>query len=144
MALSMELRERIAFAHENGLGTYADIATFVGCGEATVSRVLRRKRETGSVAPKHREEQTKPKIDSRGLEMLKRWLEEQSDATLDELKRRYNACESTENVSRATIGRAVRDRLGMTRKKRPIEQHKETGRTSSRNGVSFWNWCVSS
>jgi transposase len=138
------LRERIAFAHENGLGTYEEIAEFLGCGEATVSRVLRRKRETGSLAPKHRVEQTKPKIDSRGIEMLRRWLERKSDATLEELMRRYNACGSTKNVSRATIGRTVRDRLGLTRKKRRIAPHKETGRTSSRNGKSTWIWCASS
>lgn len=130
MTLSMEIRERIVGAHEQGLGTYKHIAKVLGCGVASVSRVLRRNRETGSPAPLPHAGGGDPKINTRGLTILKRWLEKRPDMTLEELTKRYNACASTRNVSRATIGRAVRDRLGLVRKKRPIARHKGTAKMS--------------
>lgn len=134
MALSTEMRERIAHSHEAGLGTYEKIAGILGCGVATVSRVLRRKRETGSVAAKPHAGGIDPKVDARGLRLLQRWLAKKPDLTLEELTRRYNACKSTVNVSRATVGRAVYDRLGLTRKKRRIVRRKGTEKMSARNG----------
>jgi transposase len=131
MTLSMEIRERIVTAHDKGLGTYKHIASVLGFGVASVSRILRRRRETGSPAPLPHAGGASPKIDARGLAMLKRWLEKSPDLTLEELTQRYNACKSTQEVSRATIGRAVNDRLGLIRKKRPIVRRKGTGRMSS-------------
>ena len=130
MAISLEIRERIAHSHEHKLGTYAEIAEILGCGVATVSRVLRRKRETGSVAAKRHAGGMKPKIDSPGLKLLDRWLKKKPDFTLAELTQKYNACSSTKDVSRATVGRAVFDRLGLRRKKRLIGRRKGTGKTS--------------
>jgi transposase len=132
MTLSLVLRERIADAHSKKLGTYEIISEFIGCGVATVSRVLRRKRETGSVNSKPPAGGIDAKIDEQGLKMIMRWLEKHSDMTLEELTRRYNSCSSTNHVSRATMGRAVRDRLGLSRKKKPIGQRKEIGRMSSK------------
>ena len=131
MTLSMEIRERIVAAQQNGLGTYKHIASVLGCGVASVSRVLRRERETGSAAPLPHNGGPAPKIDAKGLRLLNRWLGKQPDMTLEELTRRYNSCLSTKSVSTATMGRAVRDRLKLTRKKRPIERRKGTARTCS-------------
>ena len=130
MAISMELRERIVHVHDNGFATYRMISELFGCGQATVSRILRRNRENGSVEPSPHGGGAERKIDSRGIKLLKRWLKRAPDMTLEELTLRYNGCKSTRKVSRATIGRAVRDRLGLVRKKRPIVQPKGTGKTS--------------
>ncbi|MBW2734075.1 MAG: helix-turn-helix domain-containing protein, partial [Deltaproteobacteria bacterium] len=47
---SIELRRRIVKAYRSGLsGTYTETATLFGVGRATVSRLLRRNRETGDV-----------------------------------------------------------------------------------------------
>lgn len=138
MTLSMEIRERIVAAHQRGLGSYKHIAEVLGCGVASVSRVLRRNRETGSPAPLPHAGGGDPKIDVKGLAMLKRWVEKKPDMTLEELKGRHNACRSTQNVSRATIGRAVRDRLGLVRKKRRIVRPKETARMSRQNARVSW------
>jgi len=131
MTLSMEIRERIVIAQQNGLGTYKHIASVLGCGVASVSRILRRARETGSPAPLPHNGGPQPTIDTKGLRLLNQWLEKQPDMTLKDLTRRYNSCLSTKSVSTATIGRAVRDRLKLTRKKRPIGRRRETARTYS-------------
>ena len=129
MVLSMEIRERIVAAQKDGLGTYKHIADVLGCGVASVSRVLRRERETGSPEPLPHNGGPPPKIDGKGLRLIKEWLDKQPDITLEELTRRYNSYLSTENVSPATMGRAVRDRLNLTRKKRPTGPRREIART---------------
>ena len=51
--ISLDLRRRIVDAYRNGLTeTYEATAEMFGVGMATVSRLLRRKRETGDVLPK--------------------------------------------------------------------------------------------
>ena len=48
--IGLELRKRIVEAYGSGRsGTYEETATLFGVGRATVSRLLRRKRETGDV-----------------------------------------------------------------------------------------------
>jgi len=53
--LSTDLRSKVVEAYEKGLsGTYKQTAKMFGIGEASVSRWLRRKRETGNVQAKIR------------------------------------------------------------------------------------------
>lgn len=50
--IGLELRKRIVEAYDSGLsGTYEETAELFGVGRATVSRLLRRHRETGDVQP---------------------------------------------------------------------------------------------
>lgn len=55
MDTSLDLRRRVVAAYRSGMtATYAATAAVFGIGEATVSRILRRYRETGDVAFKPR------------------------------------------------------------------------------------------
>jgi transposase len=49
--ISRQVREAIVRAFHDRKLSYAEIAKLLAVGEATVSRVLRRHRETGAVAP---------------------------------------------------------------------------------------------
>ena len=52
MALSLDLRRRIIDAYDNGEGTQARLARRFKVGKATVERLVRLRRETGSVEPR--------------------------------------------------------------------------------------------
>lgn len=49
--IPVELRERVVEAHENGEGSFAELAVRFKVGVASVNRWVSRKRRTGSVEP---------------------------------------------------------------------------------------------
>src|SRR6185503_21300341 len=76
--LSIDLRRRIVEAYQaKQSGTYIETAKVFGVGEATVSRLLRRQRETGDVLDKPRGGNNPRRVD---LGWLQRHLEEHPDA----------------------------------------------------------------
>lgn len=76
----IELRRRIVKAYRAGIsGTYKATATMFGVGEATVSRALRRYRETGDVQYKAKGGNNPRRVD---LDWLVANLREQPDARL--------------------------------------------------------------
>lgn len=77
---SVDLRRRVITAYESGMsGSYVATAKMFGIGEATVSRWLRRKRETGDVLPTPRKSNRPRKVD---LEWLHNHAKEYPDARL--------------------------------------------------------------
>jgi transposase len=112
--LSLDLRRRIVDAYLSGLsGSYATTSTMFGVGEATVSRLLRRFRETGDVLKKPRGGNNPRRVD---LDWLRRHAEAEPDARLVD---RVDAWErhSGIRVHKSTMGFAMRD-IGWTHKKR--------------------------
>ena len=111
---SVDLRERVLAAVDRGTPR-AEVCAAFAVSEPTVRRWLRRRRETGGVAPTVPRNRPAPKGSA-----LRAWLPERlgvaSDATLSELVRDF-AAESGVAVSTATVSRAI-TRLGWTRKKR--------------------------
>ena len=115
-ACSIDLRERVAAAYLAGGVTYTEVAERFSVGRATVSRVLRRRRETGSVEPKAHRSGNTPKVDEKGRELLRQLVDERPDATLDELAITYR--ERTEvKLALCMVYRSL-SALGITRKKR--------------------------
>src|SRR5271170_7199559 len=115
MPWSTEIRVREAIVrawHEEKL-TYAAIASLLGIGEATVSRVLRLHRETASVAPRAHGGGNWSPIRGEVAQALERLVAELPDATLDELT---DALTKSVDVttSRAAVLRALQ-RLGYSR-----------------------------
>jgi len=92
-----------------------DLAERFAVGTATVKRLLRRFRETGSVEPRPHGGGQRPKIPTGKLPRVQRLLEANTDWSAEELTVAYNRQEGTD-LSRSTMDRAVR-RLGFTRKK---------------------------
>jgi len=118
MAHSIEIRERVVDAYSRGLGSYQTIAIIFNIGSATVKRWVWRQRDTGGVAPAYCGG-VKPLIDEKGLSFLSKLLSKSNDLTLVDLTNAYNKKKKA-GVSVSTIGRAVRQRIKLTRKKRLI------------------------
>jgi transposase len=112
--LSLDLKQRIVEAYFSGrTRTYEATAEMFKVGRATVSRLLRRKRETGDV-------QQKPRGGNRPRVMDLAWLREHAQAHPDarlidrvEAWRVHSGC----RVSAGTVWNALRV-IGWTHKKK--------------------------
>lgn len=115
--ISRDLRERIVAARGDGL-TYRRIAKSLRIGVASVSRILRLQRETGTVEPaRFAGGAAKRLIKDSDLDTLHELIAGAPDQTLPELVDAFEAATGI-LMSRSTMGRTVR-RAGYTRKKRP-------------------------
>ena len=116
-ALSLDLRLRIVSAYEQGEGSQAALARRFGVGKATVERLMRLKRQTGSVEPRPHGggQHTIVKEDDYG--QIANWLNDEDDLTHEELAQRFGQ-ETGRSVSGRTMGRVLK-RMDYTRKKRP-------------------------
>ena len=114
-ALSIDIRERIVAYKEEGK-TDAESAEDLKIGDASVSRVLRRFRETGGVAPAKDKGRRPFLLDDEDRAVLVVIVEAAPDSTLSELVDELFA-ERGKKVSEATMGRDLR-RCGFTRKTR--------------------------
>ena len=107
---------RILAAVERG-DPYAEVSRLFGVSLATIGRYVRRKRETGEVAPRPSPGRT-PRICNSAEERRALWeqLEENPEATLEEHRQVWEKKRGV-LVSVATMSRAIR-RLGWTYKQR--------------------------
>ena len=83
---SMDLRERVIKAYEGNEGSMRSLAQRFGVSRDWVKKLVRRKRETGSIAPKDTKRGRKPAIDGADLKRLEEAVENQPDATLEQLR----------------------------------------------------------
>lgn len=131
--LSEDLRRRVVKAHLAGEGTYAELAVRFSIGEATISRLLRRFRESGGVEPKEHGGGFPARIPDERLDDLRKLVAERPDRTKEELVaawvERFGGTAST-----SSIGRALK-RAAITRKKRPSPQPSNSGKPS-KSGAS--------
>src|SRR5688500_20310530 len=110
-AYSSDLRERIAQAYDEGAGSQRTLAARFRVSRTFVERLLRRRRETGSLAALPRSGGQRSALDAAALRLVARLVRQQNDLTLPEL------CEQGEGergvrVSVPTMHRAV-VRLGL-------------------------------
>src|SRR5215212_22875 len=113
---SQDLRDKMLAALDRGMPRKEAVGTF-GASPATLKRWLRRRRETGSVAP-NRRLGMRLRIGASADERHALWrqLEEHPEATLEEHRELWEH-ERGVRVSVATMSRAIR-RLGWTYKQR--------------------------
>jgi transposase len=127
--VSKPVREAIVRAFHDRKLSYEEIASLLAIGEATVSRVLRRHRETGAVDPLPRGGGNFSPLRGEVLDVLRALVRERPDATLDELTdaliERAVVQTSTSSVSRAL------QRLDYSRKKSPSLQSSATHRSTA-------------
>ena len=128
MTYSMDLRERVVQACDEKRGRREHIAKLYGVSTAWIRRLLQRRRERGTIAPKPHGGGRPPKLAGRKLERLKQWVEQQPDATLVELRDRCGG-----NISIMAVHRALQ-RLESRLKKSRSTPASKTGRTSKRSG----------
>jgi transposase len=133
LPLDVRLREAIVSAKAEGK-TYGEIAVLLNVGRATVSRVLRRHRESGSVDPRPRGGGNFSPIEGRLAELLRRIVTDLSDGTIDEITAAFIKA-SDIDTSRASVMRAMQ-RLGFSRKKSPSWRWSATPKSAARTGGS--------
>src|SRR5689334_3008922 len=108
---SMDLRERVVAACDAGGLTREQIATRFSVSVAWIRKLLRQRRETGSIAPRPRGGGRAPAFDAEADRRLREAVRADDDATLAELARAAGVACCPSAVHRAL------KRLGITRKK---------------------------
>ena len=116
-ALSLDLRERVAAACDEGAESQPEVAERFAVSVSFITKLLRRRRLTGSVAAKPRGGGRKPALGAGDLGRVRRLVAEQPDATLAELCGRLRAGGGPA-VGAWTMCRALKA-LGLARKKSP-------------------------
>lgn len=124
----MDLRERVVQACDERHGVREPIARLFGVSTAWIRRLLQRRRETGTIAPKPHGSGRPAKFSGKKLDRLKELLEQHPDATLTELRNRSRVDASIMAVYRAL------ERLDARLKKSPSTPANKTGRTSKSSG----------
>lgn len=77
--LSLDLRQRIVQALETDTLSQAAIAQRFGVGKATVERLARLRRTTGSIAPKPYTHGPKPIVPTEHFGIIEQWLKADPD-----------------------------------------------------------------
>lgn len=113
--LSVDLRERIVKAHARGGQSNEDLAKVFQVGRATVTRLVKRFRETGSVVPDPHGGGREKRLTAADEEKLVELVMERTDATIPELVSGL-AERAGKRISSSTMSRSLA-RLGFTRKK---------------------------
>jgi transposase len=133
--LSLDLRERIVAAYERGDLTRDQVAEMFQVGRASVNRLVRRFRETGSVEPNPHGGGKPRKLTGRGEKALRALVAEHPDATIPEFVRLLMA-RAKLAVSTSTMSREL-TRLGFTRKKSPSSRPSKPPPTFKRFATVF-------
>ena len=111
---SIDLRERVAAAVDDGDGSQRDIASTFRVSLSFVSRLLRRRRDLGTLVPKPHGGSPPPALGPDDRQRLDELIRAQPDATLEQLRQRGGS-----RCSLTTIWRALR-RARVTRKKKDL------------------------
>src|SRR5512143_1993305 len=111
---SLDLRARVAAAVDEHEDSQPEIARRFRVSPSFITRLLRRRRLTGSVAPEPHGGGHPPALDHAGREKLRQLVREQPDATLEELATRVGV-----PCGRMAIFRTLR-KLKITRKKKSL------------------------
>ena len=113
--LSLGLRERVLRACDAGEQTRTEVAGRFRVSVSWVYKLLKQRRDTGSVAPRRRAGGFKSAADERSRQVLRELVAEQPDATLAELRQRL-AARGGPAVSAARVCQALKA-LGLPLKK---------------------------
>ena len=128
MAYAMEFREAVARAYDE-CGSSMEVAEQFQCSESWVRRLIQRRRETGSLAPRPNRLPNNNKLNQDDLELLRTLIRRTPDMTLAELAEALGHKVSVPTVWRATQA------LGLPLKKSPSMPPNRTVRTSRRHAT---------
>jgi transposase len=128
MAYAMEFREVVARAYDE-CGSSIEVAEQFNCSESWVRRLIQRRRETGSLAPRPLRLPNNNKLNEDDLERLRTLIRRTPDMTLAELAEALGCKVSVPTVWRAT------QVLGLPLKKSPSMQPNRIARTSRKRAT---------
>ena len=133
-AYSLDLRQKILRASEQGLGSQRAIATFFGVSLSFVEKLLRRHRTTGDIAPRPHAGGRRSSCDAAAVAQVRRLVHEQPDATLAEVCEQLFAQRGL-RLSVPTMGRLVLS-LKLPRNKSRSTPASTTPSASNRRGLA--------
>jgi len=84
--LSLDLRERVVAAYDAGDGTRQDVADRFRVSLGMVKKLLRQRKQTGDLRPRHRFSGRKPLIVDAHRRQMRQFLGKRPDMTLSELR----------------------------------------------------------
>jgi transposase len=115
-AYSLDRRTRVVDAVDKQLGTQKAVASLFGVGCTFITKLLRQRRESGTLAPKSHGGGHVPKLAGPQREVVRSYsVQEQNDATLAEVQA-YVASKLGVEVSQATVSRVLQS-LALPREK---------------------------
>lgn len=127
-AFSMDLRERVIAAYDRGEGSTRQLAEVFGVSRAWISKLLRLRRERGSVAAIEYRRGPKPKLSDRHIDRICELVAKEPDLTLKEIRLRLRL-----PVSLPVLCVTLR-RIGFTRKKSPSSRPSSSATTCGKSG----------
>ena len=113
---SLDLRQKIIDVYETVPISQRQLAKRFGVTLSFIEKLLKQRRETGSIAPKVRMQQTPTKLNEADLAVLRQLVEAHNDATLEELRNLLKQATGIK-VGRSTIDRMLK-KLNLTLKKK--------------------------
>lgn len=131
--ISLDLRERILAAYDNGEGTRPEIAHRFRVSLGMVKKLLQQRRRTGDITPRHRFCGRKPMIQGEHQARMQALLAKRSDLTLKELRAATGLQCSLQAIN------VVLGKLGLTYKKRRSAPASKTVPTSPGRAASGAN-----
>jgi transposase len=114
-AYSLDLRQKIVDTYAEGNISQRQLAKQFRVALSFIEKLLKQQRETGSIAPKQRLEQTPTKLNAEQLRGLEQLVEAHNDATLEELREELQE-KTGVVVARSTVDRML-NKLNLTVKK---------------------------
>lgn len=115
-AYSLDLRQRVVAAYEQGKGSIAQVAEQFNVGQTFVKKMLRQQREAGTVAPLAHGGGRQPSLSEKEHRLLRQTVKAQPDVSLSELQEHLSTRAGVQ-VSLPTIHRSLRA-SGHSRKKK--------------------------
>lgn len=119
---SLDLRQKILTVYLKESPSQRQLAQRFGVTLSFIQTFLKRYRQTGSIAPKTRTQQTPPKLNQAHLDLLRELVQQHNDATLAELADLLHQATGI-RVSTSTMDRTLK-KLQLTRKKNTPPQGK--------------------
>lgn len=121
---SLDLRERILASYDNDEGTRDEVADRFRVSVHLVKKLLRQRRQTGDLAPRHCFSGRKPTIQATHRGQFRGLLTRKNDLTLKELRAATGLKCSLQAIN------VVLGKMGLTYKKRHSGPANKTGPTS--------------
>ena len=126
--ISLDLRERILAAYDQGQDTREQVAHRFAVSLGMVKKLLQQRRRTGDVRPQHHRSGRKPGHVARQQHRLRALVQQKPDLTLKELRAAAGLSCTLPAIHYVLL------RLGLTYKKRHSAPANKPGQTSSVRG----------
>jgi transposase len=136
-AYSIDLRQKIIDTYQAGDISQRQLAERFRVALSFIEKLLKQYRETGSITPKTRTEQTPTKLNSDQLTKLEELVIANNDATLAELREKLKEATGV-LIGRSTVDRMLQ-KLNLTHKKKVCTRAKKKVIASSVSGQNTGN-----